>query len=131
MAVNPFTHEVHRDAGDNGSGALQRCGKDNARLGTLTDCWSAEKAWNYDLRCWIERPGSMPPADVATILAVQDAVEYDVVQTTAEELDLAQQIFYEIAEQTLEIVTRAIDWRGASGIDWCMWRCYRERQYRA
>jgi hypothetical protein len=51
-------------------------------------------------------------------------------QTSAEELDLAQQIFYELAKQTLEIITLAIDRRGASGIGRCVWRCYCERQHR-
>jgi hypothetical protein len=98
LAVNLFPREVQRDAVDSDSGALQRCSEDDAALGALADYWSAEKAWNHDLRYRIERPGCMPPTDVAAILPAQYAVEHDLVQTTAEVLDLAQQIFDELAK---------------------------------
>ena len=89
----------------------------------------AEKARNHARRRRLERPGGMSPGDVAAILAAQHAIEHDVVQTVAEELDLPQQILYQIGKQAPEIVTLAANRCRASGIGRCVRRRPRQRQH--
>src|SRR5215212_2002066 len=107
-------------AGDRHSGTLQGSMNDDAVRRAFARGWAAEKMRNHDRRGRIERSECLSPADVTTIVAPQHAVDRDIVQTAAEELDLLQKIFEQIGEQAPEIVPRAANRSGASGIDECL-----------
>ena len=93
-----FRFDTRHSTHGTGSGTLQRSMKDHAQVGAFVRDWRSEKAWNHARRCRLERPRAMCPGDIAVIPPAQHAVEHDVVQTVPEELDLPQQILYQIAK---------------------------------
>jgi len=114
--------EKQRFAGDVGSGALQGSMKHDASCGVFASHRRVEKARHRHRRRGIERLGGMPPADIATILPAQHAIDHDVVETAAEERDLLQKILYQVCKETRQIVTLAPNRSGASAIERCLRR---------
>jgi len=104
-------------AGDRSSGALQGSLKDDVGCCACARRRAAEKTRNHDRRSGVECSEGMSPPDVATIVPAQHAVDCDVVQTAAEELDLLQKILYKVGEQGPKIVPLAANRSGASGIE--------------